>query len=113
MTVVSNLIFSHYSAHVQIYAIAGGGTAGLTLANRLTENPNVTVAVLEAVALFFVACTLGRQLTFVGWVRQGKNHIEDLPILAPGSVVTLWGNDTYDWVRTTSICRLFELLTNI
>ncbi len=31
-------------AHAQV----GGGTAGLTLAGRLTENPNLTVVVLEA-----------------------------------------------------------------
>lgn len=29
------------------YVIAGGGTAGLVLANRLTENPTITVAVVE------------------------------------------------------------------
>ncbi|KAK3944450.1 hypothetical protein QBC46DRAFT_251846 [Diplogelasinospora grovesii] len=30
------------------YIIVGGGTAGLTVANRLTENPAITVAVIEA-----------------------------------------------------------------
>lgn len=30
------------------YVIIGAGVAGLTLAVRLTEDPNVTVAVLEA-----------------------------------------------------------------
>ena len=30
------------------YLIAGGGTAGLTLAARLTEDPNITVGVIEA-----------------------------------------------------------------
>ncbi|KAL8967683.1 MAG: hypothetical protein Q9197_005300, partial [Variospora fuerteventurae] len=30
------------------YLIAGGGTAGLTLAARLSENPVVTVGVIEA-----------------------------------------------------------------
>ncbi|KAL9096237.1 MAG: hypothetical protein Q9165_001760 [Trypethelium subeluteriae] len=29
------------------YVIIGGGTAGLTLANRLTEDPSITVAVIE------------------------------------------------------------------
>lgn len=29
------------------YVIAGGGTAGLVVANRLTENPTITVAVIE------------------------------------------------------------------
>ena len=30
------------------YVIVGGGTAGLTLANRLSANPSVSVAVIEA-----------------------------------------------------------------
>ena len=30
------------------FVIAGGGTAGLVLATRLSENPNVRVAVIEA-----------------------------------------------------------------
>jgi len=30
------------------YVIVGGGTAGLTVANRLTEDPSVSVAVIEA-----------------------------------------------------------------
>ena len=30
------------------YVIIGGGTAGLAVASRLAENPNITVAVIEA-----------------------------------------------------------------
>lgn len=29
------------------YVVAGGGTAGLVIANRLSENPSITVAVVE------------------------------------------------------------------
>jgi choline dehydrogenase-like flavoprotein len=30
------------------FVIVGGGTAGLTVANRLSELPNITVAIIEA-----------------------------------------------------------------
>lgn len=30
------------------YVVVGGGTAGLTIATRLAENSNITVAVIEA-----------------------------------------------------------------
>ncbi len=30
------------------YIVVGGGTAGLTVASRLAENPDITVAVIEA-----------------------------------------------------------------
>jgi choline dehydrogenase len=44
------------------FVIIGGGTAGLTLAARLTENPRVTVGVIEA----------------------GKNRLADPNLLVPG-----------------------------
>ena len=37
------------------YVIVGGGTAGLVLANRLSENPNVQVAVIEAGSYYQVS----------------------------------------------------------
>ncbi|EPS36375.1 hypothetical protein H072_10091 [Dactylellina haptotyla CBS 200.50] len=57
------------------YIIAGGGTAGLTVAARLSENPDITVAVIEA----------------------GENRLEDLTILAPGLLTALYSNPDYDW----------------
>ncbi|KAF3275528.1 hypothetical protein TWF970_006700 [Orbilia oligospora] len=57
------------------YIIAGGGTAGLVLAARLTENPDITVAVIEA----------------------GENRLGDLTILAPGLLTALYTDPNYDW----------------
>lgn len=37
------------------YVIVGGGTAGLALASRLTENPSITVAVVEAGTYYEIA----------------------------------------------------------
>lgn len=57
------------------YIIAGGGTAGLTVANRLSEDENVEVLVIEA----------------------GEDRTQDPLVLTPGLVVGLYGNPDYDW----------------
>ncbi|KAK5723348.1 hypothetical protein LTR15_005046 [Elasticomyces elasticus] len=58
------------------YVICGGGTAGLVLANRLSEIPTVNVAVIE----------------------YGQDRSEDLNVLAPGLLTALYGNPDYDWI---------------
>ncbi|KAM3072529.1 hypothetical protein ACMFMG_009325 [Clarireedia jacksonii] len=57
------------------YIIVGGGTAGLTIASRLSEDTNISVLVVEA----------------------GANRVKDPKILTPGLVGALYDNPDYDW----------------
>ena len=57
------------------YVIVGGGTAGLCVAARLTENPSVKVGVVEA----------------------GANRMDDPQITTPSLYPTLIGREKYDW----------------
>lgn len=67
------------------YVIAGGGTAGLALAARLTENPKISVAVVEA----------------------GEDRSDDPLVNIWGLTSGMLGNPLYDWIfRTTpQVCR--------
>ena len=70
------------------YLIAGGGTAGLALAVRLSENPAITVGLLEA----------------------GAARLNDPSILTPAAFPTLIGNKEYDWLmKTVPQVRLIAL----
>ncbi|KAF2032262.1 alcohol oxidase [Setomelanomma holmii] len=61
------------------YVVCGRGTAGLVIAARLTEDPNVTVTVLEA----------------------GGNGLNDLLIDGPNLFTQLYGKLQYDWMFKT------------
>ncbi|KAF2495286.1 alcohol oxidase [Lophium mytilinum] len=61
------------------YVIIGGGTAGLVLAARLSEDEAVTVSVLEA----------------------GSNRLNDPMIDAPNNFMGLWDKPEYDWAYKT------------
>ncbi|KAI0030609.1 hypothetical protein K488DRAFT_72051 [Vararia minispora EC-137] len=45
---LATLVSCASSVHALDYLVVGGGTGGLAIANRLTENPNTSVLVLEA-----------------------------------------------------------------
>ena len=58
------------------YIVVGGGTAGTTVASRLSEDPNVRVAVVEA----------------------GADQSSDPNVLIPGLHNAQVGKPEYDWV---------------
>ncbi|KAJ7707829.1 alcohol oxidase [Mycena metata] len=62
------------------YIIVGGGTAGLPVANRLSEDPNVKVGILEA-----------------GLLLENDSLID-----VPGKLGMNNGHPKYDWVSSTS-----------
>lgn len=61
------------------FVICGGGTAGLVVATRLTEDPNIKVGVVEA----------------------GKTKLGDMGVDIPAMCISLNGNPEYDWIYKT------------
>lgn len=67
------------------FVIVGGGTSGLVVANRLTENPRVRVLVLEA----------------------GTNRLNDPRLMVPGLGPATFEDSDFDWNfrSTPQVCN--------
>ena len=63
------------------YIVVGGGTAGLTLASRLSENPNIQVAVIEAGGHYEV--DNGNRSIVPGYAAYGTSTDATTPNVAP------------------------------
>ncbi|KKY24066.1 putative aryl-alcohol dehydrogenase [Diplodia seriata] len=61
------------------FVVIGGGTSGLTVASRLTENECIRVLVLEA----------------------GQNRLNDPKITVPGLAASTYSDPDYDWCVTS------------
>jgi choline dehydrogenase-like flavoprotein len=72
------------------YVIVGGGTAGLLLAARLTENPNIQVGVIEA-----------------GSLRKDDPNVDD-----PARLARTLYNPEYDWLyrSTPQVNLLYPMI---
>ncbi|KIX92842.1 uncharacterized protein Z520_11506 [Fonsecaea multimorphosa CBS 102226] len=66
---------NEFMKHEYDFLIIGGGTAGLVLANRLSNDPRFTVGVLEA----------------------GADHLDDSVVDAPAMAIAMTGDENYDW----------------
>lgn len=71
----TSLDAASFASHEFDYVVCGGGTAGLVVAARLSENPDVTVGVIEA----------------------GGNHLDDPLVDTPGMFFQMFNNEEYDW----------------
>ncbi|KAF8678635.1 GMC oxidoreductase [Rhizoctonia solani] len=68
-----------FASKIFDYVIIGGGTAGLTVAARLSEDPKTTVGVIET----------------------GEYLPDDPLINTPSSAFSIYGNAKYDWLFKT------------
>lgn len=68
------------------FVVVGGGTAGLVVAARLTENPEVSVLVLEA----------------------GENSLQDPRVAVPALWSAILGTDLdWDYITTPQVCLVW------
>lgn len=83
---MSRMANRHSEDDLYDYIIVGGGTAGLVVASRLSEDADVSVLVIEA----------------------GGDKSNDPFVTTPGLMGALYGKDEYDWniLSAPQVCQL-------
>lgn len=76
---INNRNIDAFVSRTYDFVIIGGGTAGLVLANRLSEDLDLQIAVLEA----------------------GQAKLNDVRIKVPAMAPSLLNNPQYDWCFKT------------
>ena len=81
------------------YVVVGGGNAGLTLANRLSENPSVRVAVIEAGNFYETTSGNFSQIPGNDVFYNGKDPKDTNPLLDWGFTTT--PQSVSPWINST------------
>ncbi|KAK7709569.1 hypothetical protein SLS57_008624 [Botryosphaeria dothidea] len=63
------------------YIVVGGGTAGLVVATRLAEDPNTSVAVIEAGNFYEISNGIYSQVPLFGPLGSGKSPYDTAPLV--------------------------------
>ena len=70
------------------YIVVGGGAGGLTVASRLSENPSVSVAVVEAGTWSTLVTGNQSQVPADDFYYNGKAHNDTNPLVDWGFITT-------------------------
>jgi choline dehydrogenase-like flavoprotein len=90
------MVYARYAVAKYVFQ-SGGGTAGLTLAARLSEDVSNTVCVLEAGDLNLHDPVIREGIFLIPY----NLYPHEIHAVRPASYAVHFGNKTYDWGHVT------------